>query len=100
MRLGRVLVGMAMIALALPACGQQARRENAELRNRLGVLQQENLTLKSEAASLRAHVEGLQRQLAELGRQKEALEEALRTAEARAAAQPGTKPPLKPRRAS
>lgn len=100
MRLGCGLLGVVMIVLALPACGQRAKQENAELRERLGAVQQENVTLKSNAASLRADVEMLKRQVEELGRQKEALEEALRIAEARAAAQPGTKPPLKPRRAS
>lgn len=98
MRYGSLALG-ALIVL-LPACGQQAKRENAELRDRLGALQQENLLLKSDTASLRADVQALKRQVEELGRQKEALEAALRAAEARAAAQPGTKPPLKPRRAS
>jgi predicted nuclease with TOPRIM domain len=83
------------VALLGAGCGQDLKRENAQLKAEVGTLQKENTELKGQVTSLRADAEALKRQLEDLTRERQALEERLKEAEARAAAKPGTKPPLR-----
>jgi len=85
------------VALLVAGCGQELKRENAQLKSEVGTLQKENTELKGQVTSLRADTEALKKQLEDLTKERQALEEKLKEAEARAAAKPGTKPTLRPK---
>jgi phage shock protein A len=81
--------GLALfVMLAVAGCGQVAS------------LQKENLALKGEMTTLKADAEAMKKQFAELTTQKQALEDQVKEAEAKLAARPGTKPPLKAKKSS
>jgi len=42
------------VALALAGCGQDLKKENAQLKAQVATLQKENVALKGEGTSLRA----------------------------------------------
>ncbi len=99
MRIRWPLLGLLLLLIVAPACGQ-AKKENEQLKAQLAAVQKENVALKGEAAGLRADTEGLRQQVEALTREKQGLQEQLQAAEARAAAKPGTRPPLRPRKPS
>jgi len=92
-----LVVAMAAALLAA-GCGQELKRENAQLKSEIGTLQNENTELKGQVTSLRADTEALKKQLGDVTKERQALEEQLKEAEARAAAKPGTRPQLRPKR--
>lgn len=96
-RRGLGLVLAMAVAFMAAGCGQEIKRENAQLKSEVGTLQKENTELKGQVTSLRADTEALKKQLEDLTKEREALEEKLKEAEARAAAKPGTKPVLRPK---
>jgi len=101
MRKGLVAVGLAMfMTLMVGGCGQDLKRENDQFKNQVANLQRENLALKGEMTSLKADAEAMKMRLEGLTKEKQSLEDRLKEAEAKIAAKPGTKPPLKPRRPS
>jgi septal ring factor EnvC (AmiA/AmiB activator) len=103
MRLASPLLGLALAAavgLLAAGCGQEVKRENQQLKSQIATLQQENTDLKGQVTTLRADTDALKKQLEDVTKERQALEDKLKEAEARAAAKPGTKPPLKPKRSS
>ena len=101
MRKAVVKLGVAVCVTLLAAgCGPNIKAENKQLREQVATLQKENLSLKAEATSLKADADALKKQLDEVGKERQALEEKLKEAEARMAVKPGAKPPLKPKKAS
>ena len=93
--------GLALfVILAVAGCGQEVKKENEQLKSQVASLQKENLALKGEMTTLKADAEAMKKQFAELTTQKQALEDQVKEAEAKLAARPGTKPPLKPKRSS
>jgi hypothetical protein len=50
--------------------------------------------------ALKADTDALKKQLDDLTKERQALEDKLKESEARAAAKPGTKPPLRPKKSS
>jgi predicted nuclease with TOPRIM domain len=94
--LGLVLATAAVLLAA--GCGQEIKRENAQLKSEIGTLQKENTELRGQVTSLRADTEALKRQLENLAKERQALEEKVKEAEARAAAKPGTRPQLRPKK--
>jgi septal ring factor EnvC (AmiA/AmiB activator) len=102
-RIGRMrirTVGLLLLLVAglLAGCGREITRENEQLKTQVATLQQENQALKGQVATLKGDLDAVKKQVEALGQEKLALEESLKAAEAKAAAKPGTKPPLKPRR--
>jgi predicted nuclease with TOPRIM domain len=93
--LGLVLAAVALLAVG---CGQELKRENAQLKSEIETLQKENTELKGQVTSLRADTQALKRQLEDLTKERQALEEKVKEAEARAAAKPGTRPQLRPKK--
>ncbi len=94
------LVLAAAVGLLAAGCGQEAKRENRQLKSQIDTLQKENTDLKGQVTTLKADTDALKKQLEDLTKERQALEDQLKEAEARAAAKPGTKPPLKPRKSS
>lgn len=93
--------GLALfVALAAAGCGQDIKRENEQLKAQASSLQKENLALKGEATTLKADAEAMKKQLETLARERQALEEKVKEIEATIAAQPGKKPPSKPKKMS
>jgi predicted nuclease with TOPRIM domain len=88
------------VMLVVAGCGQEIKKENEQLKGQVASLQKENLALKGEMTTLKADAEAMKKQFEELTKQKQALEEQVKEAEAKAAAMPGTKPPLKPKKTS
>jgi septal ring factor EnvC (AmiA/AmiB activator) len=87
-----------LVAALLVGCGREIARENEQLKTQVGTLQKENQDLKGQVANLKGDLEALKSQADALARDKQALEEKIKAAEAKAAARPGTMPPLKPRK--
>lgn len=103
MRMTAVTLGRALAlftALALAGCGQDLKKENAQLKAQVATLQQENVALKGEGTSLRADAEAMKRQLAELTKEKQGLEDQVKALQATIAAKPSVKPPQKPKKMS
>ncbi len=101
MRMTTVASGLVVtMALLAGGCGQGVKKENEQLRAQVAALQKENLTLKGEATSLRADAEAMKKQAEALAKERQALEEKVKEIEAKIAAQPGKKPPLKPKKMS
>ena len=94
------LVLAAAVGLVAAGCGQEVKRENQQLKSQIGTLQKENTDLKGQVTSLKADTDALKKQLDDLTKERQALEDQLKEAEARAAAKPGTKPPLRPKKSS
>ncbi|MFA5027138.1 MAG: hypothetical protein WC713_04635 [Candidatus Methylomirabilota bacterium] len=90
------ILPLLLMAALLAGCGREIKRENEQLRTQVTTLQQENQSLKGQVASLKGDLDATRKHVEGLTLEKRALEEALKTAEARAAAMPGTRPPLKP----
>ena len=88
------------VMLAVAGCGQEIKKENEQLKSQVASLQRENLALKGEMTTLKADAEAMKKQFAELTTQKQALEDQVKEAEAKLAARPGTKPPLKAKKSS
>jgi predicted nuclease with TOPRIM domain len=89
-----------LVALALPGCGQDLKKENEQLKGQVATLQKENVALKGEGTSLRADTEAMRKQLAELTKEKQGLEERVKELEATIAARPSATPPQKPKKMS
>lgn len=101
MRMTTVGPALALLAvLALAGCGQDLKRENAQLKAQVATLQKENVALKGEGTSLRADAEAMKKQLAELTKEKQGLEEQVKTLQATIAARPSSTPPQKPKKMS
>jgi predicted nuclease with TOPRIM domain len=101
MRMTAVALGLVLfVTLVATGCGRDIKKENEQLKAQVAALQKENLTLKGESTSLKADAEALKNQFGVLTREKQGLEERLKEIEARIAAKPGTRPPLKPKRTS
>ena len=93
--------GLALfVMLAVAGCGQEVKKENEQLKSQVAGLQKENLALKGEITTFKADAEAMKKQFEELTKQTQALEEQVKEAEAKIAARPGTKPPLKPKKSS
>ena len=96
-----ITVGMAVLVLLLVVgCNSGVKQENEQLKSQVGSLQQENTTLKGQVTSLKADSDALKKQLDDVTKEKQDLEEKVKAAEAKASVKPGTKPPLKPKKAS
>jgi cell division protein FtsB len=94
-------VGLVVFAVLLAAgCGQELKQENEQLKSQVATLQKENVELKGQVTSLKADAEALKKQLEDQAKEKQGLEEKLKEAETKAAAKPGTKPPLRPKKPS
>ncbi len=101
MRMTTVSFALALIAsLWVSGCGADLKKENDQLRAQVGALQKENLTLKGDATSLRADADAMKRELESLRQEKQTLEDTVKELEAKVAAKPTTRPPLKPKRMS
>jgi predicted nuclease with TOPRIM domain len=101
MRMTTVGPGLALfVALALAGCGQDTKKENAQLKVQVATLQKENVALKGESTSLRADAEAMKKQMAELTKEKQGLEERVKELQATIAAKPSAKPPQKPKKMS
>ncbi len=101
MRMTTVSFGLALfVALWVAGCGPDVKKENDQLRTQVGSLQKENLTLKGDATSLRADVDAMKKELESLRQEKQTLENAVKELEAKIAAKPTTRPPVKPKRMS
>ena len=94
-------LGLVMfVALLAAGCGQELKRENEQLKSQVATLQKENVDLKGQVTSLKADAEALKKQFEDLAKEKQGVEAKLKEAEARAAAKPGTKPPLRSKKSS
>jgi cell division protein FtsB len=92
-------LGLAVFVMILATgCGQELKKENEQLTSQVATLQKENVELKGQVTSLKADAEALKSQFEALTKEKRDLEEKLKAAEAKAAAKPGTKPPLRPKK--
>ncbi len=101
MRKGLGAAGLAtFLALMVAGCGPDLKKENEQLKGQVANLQRENLALKGEMTTLKADAEAMKKQLEGLTKEKQSLEDRLKEAEAKIAAKPATKPPLKPKRPS
>jgi cell division protein FtsB len=92
--LGVVLV----LAVLVTGCGPDYKKESEQLKAQLTQVQQEQVALKGQVTTLRADSDALKKQVADLTQEKQLLEEKLKEAEAKMAAKPGGKPPLRPRK--
>ncbi len=98
---GWMTVGVVLcVAFLATSCGQELKKENEQLTSQVATLQKENVELKGQVTSLKADAEALKKQFEGLTKEKQDLEEKLKAAEAKAAAKPGTKPPLRPKKSS
>lgn len=94
-------LGLALlVALVTTGCGQEIKRENEQLKSLVAILQKENVDLKGQVTSLKADTDALKKQLEGLTKEKQDLENELKAAEAKAAAKPGTRPPLRSKKSS
>jgi predicted nuclease with TOPRIM domain len=94
-------IGLAvLLAVAVTGCGQEVKKENEQLKAQVASLQKDNMDLKGQATSLKADTDALKKQVEDLTKDKQDLEDKLKEAEAKASAKPGTRPPLKPKKAS
>ncbi|HSD52085.1 MAG TPA: hypothetical protein VLG48_11825 [Candidatus Methylomirabilis sp.] len=94
-------VGVVLCVVFLAAgCGQELKTENERLKSQVATLQKENVELKGQVTSLRADAEAFKNHFEELNKEKQDLEEKLKAAEAKAAAKPGTRPPLRTKKPS
>ena len=101
MRMATVGAALALCAaLVLAGCGQDLKKENAQLTAQIATLQKENFALKGEGTSLRADAEAMTKQLAELAKEKQGLEDQVKALQATIAAKPSAKPPQKPKKMS
>jgi predicted RNase H-like nuclease (RuvC/YqgF family) len=90
----------AAVGLVAGGCGQAVKQENEQLKSQIATLQKENTDLKGQVTTLKADTDALKKQLEDLSKERQALEDQLKEAEARAAAKPGTKPPLRRKKSS
>jgi predicted nuclease with TOPRIM domain len=91
-----IVVGLAfLVALTVAGCGQEIKKENEQLKSQVASLQKDNVDLKGQVTSLKADADALKKQLEGLTKEKQDLEEKLKAAEAKIAAKPGTRPPLR-----
>ena len=96
-----VTLGLVMsVALLAAGCGQELKKENEQLKSQGATLQKENVELKGQVTSLKADTEALKKQFEAVTKEKQDFEEKLKAAETKAAAKPGTKPPLRPKKSS
>lgn len=86
------------VAILSVGCGREVARENEQLKTQVTTLQKESQELKGQVANLKGDLDALKKQVEILTRERRELEEKIKTAEAKAAVKPGTKPPLKPRK--
>lgn len=94
-----ITVGLVLLlAMAVVGCGQEIKKENEQLKAQVAGLQKENVDLKGQVTNLKADADALKKQVEELNKQKQELEGKLKEAEAKIAAKPGAKPPLRPKR--
>jgi predicted nuclease with TOPRIM domain len=91
-----IALGLAvLVALIATGCGQEIKKENEQLKSQVASLQKENVDLKGQVTTLKADADALKNQLDGLTKEKQDLEEKLKAAEAKIAAKPGTRPPLR-----
>ncbi len=96
-----ITMGLALLALlVVGGCGQDIKKENEQLKSQVAGLQKENVDLKGQVTSLKADADALKKQFDDVTKEKQDLEEKVKAAEAKAAAKPGTKPPLRPKKSS
>ncbi len=93
-------VPVLFVALIVAGCGQDLKKENAQLKAQVAALQKENVALKGEGTSLRADAEAMKKQFTELNKEKQGLEDRVKALEATIAAKPSAKPPQKPKKMS
>jgi len=97
MHWGGLLLCLAVLATG---CGPDLKKENESLKAQVSNLQNENLALKGQITTLKADADAAKKQVEALTADKQAVEDKLKDAEAKLAAQPAGKPPLKPKKAS
>ena len=97
-KIGMFLAVVLVMAVAVTGCGPDYKKENEQLKGQMAALQKEQGSLKGQVTTLKADTDALKKQVADLTQEKQALEEKLKEAEAKMAAKPGGKPPLKPKK--
>jgi chromosome segregation ATPase len=95
-----IVLILALVVFMLTGCGQEVKRENEQLKSQVGTLEKENTQLKGQVTTLKADTDALKQQLDGLTKEKGDLEQKLKEAEAKLAARPGAKPPLRSKRSS